>query len=54
MRSKTIRSEKYVLELTEEEARWLRSVMQNPLSDEAESDEFNAMRSKFFEAVQSA
>lgn len=40
-----------VLHLTEEEARWLRCVMQNPLygaAPEDEPEEDKEMRSKFF------
>lgn len=43
-----------VLELTVEEARWLKGVMQNPLwgdSPEEESIEDNNMRRKFFDAI---
>lgn len=45
------------LTLQEEEAEWLRGVMQNPLygqTPEEESEEDNRMRRAFFDAVKSA
>lgn len=47
----------YVLELNEEEATWLRAIMQNPLFDvgvDQEEDGDREMRRKFFDAVQDA
>lgn len=47
----------YVLELNEEEAIWLRGLMQNPLynlSPDQEENSNNRMRMAFFNAVKSA
>ena len=47
----------YVLELNEEEAKWLRSVMQNPLWGQTPAEEENYdsdMRGAFFNAVKNA
>ena len=40
-----------VLHLEDEEARWLKAVMQNPLGDAGESLEDAEMRTKFFNAL---
>lgn len=57
MEAKLQKVTRYILELNEEEASWLRAVMQNPINLELlqTEDEYDTdMRSKFFSAVESA
>ncbi len=53
MQSEVITTTKIVLELTEEEALWLRDIMQNPLGmeDDNESKTDKEMRKAFFDAL---
>jgi len=57
MQTKRYVEKTYVLELNEEEASWLRGLMQNPIHVNAldeEEDEDREMRRKFFDAVEDA
>ena len=54
MKSQTTITVKVVLELDDEEARWLKSVMQNPLHNQdaySEREQDKEMRRKFFDAI---
>lgn len=56
MKSENITVTHYRLELTEDEAKWLKGIMQNPLSENEdprfEDPKDAAMRSKFWDALQ--
>lgn len=57
MQIKTYIEKTYVLELTEQEAIWLRGLMQNPLNGDTPEEELELdkdMRFKFFNAVEEA
>lgn len=52
MKSEVIKKVAVILELTEEEARWLRDISQNQWSKD-ETPEDRAIREAFFRAVES-
>lgn len=57
MQTKTYVEKTYVLELTEQEAIWLRGLMQNPFNGDTPEEELEQdkeMRFKFFSAVEEA